>query len=66
MPRMSVKFNDKLSLVLEELQETTGKSKVEIIKKAIARLNYAVKKKKYGESLVLFKDGKVKQEILIP
>ena len=63
---MSVKLGPKTDNVLENLREETGKSKAELIRTAIALLDYTVERKKDGGRVVIVEKGKIKQEIILP
>jgi hypothetical protein len=65
--RMMVSFSENAYKTLEELQKATGESKAGILRTAIALLALAEeKKRKNGEGIAIVKNGKIKQEIVIP
>lgn len=68
MPRrMNITFNDEAYNVLEELQKKTGKTKSDLLRTALALLDYAQENKEKGKKLfVADKDDKFQKEILLP
>ena len=66
MPRrMNITFNDKAYNILEELQKKTGKTKSELLRTALALLDYAQENKEAGKKLFLTdKNDKIQKEIL--
>ncbi len=66
MRRMNITFNDKCYKALEKLSVMGEVSKGEILRNAIALLDYVEERKEQGYKLTLVKDGKMKQEIVMP
>jgi len=65
--RMNITFNEKAYSILEYLSKETGKTKAEVIRTALAILNYAEKRKQTDkEDLALVKGNRIVQKILIP
>lgn len=66
MPRrMNITFNDKAYNILEELQKKTGKTKSDLLRTALALLDYAQENKEAGKKLFLAdKNDKIQKEIL--
>lgn len=66
MPRINVTFNQKAYEALSKLEKKSGVSKSELLRNAIALLDYVEERKEHGEKLAVIKGDEVKQEILIP
>jgi metal-responsive CopG/Arc/MetJ family transcriptional regulator len=67
MPRMNIAFNEKAYKVLNELQKKTGKSKSELLRNALALLDYAEERKDKNEKIVVTdNENNIQREILIP
>jgi len=67
MPRMNITFNEKAYELLNELQKKTGKSKSELLRTALALLDYAEERKENDERIVVAdKYDKIQKEILLP
>lgn len=68
MPRrMNITFNDKAYDILEELQKKTGKTKSDLLRTALALLDYAQENKEKGKKLFIAgEDDKLQKEIILP
>lgn len=66
MPRINVTFNEKAFAALSKLEKKSGVSKSELLRNAIALLDYVEERKEYGERLAIVKGNRIKQEIVIP
>jgi metal-responsive CopG/Arc/MetJ family transcriptional regulator len=66
MPRINVTFNEKAYAALSKLEKKSGVSKSELLRNAIALLDYVEERKEQGEKLAIIKGNRVKQEIVFP
>jgi metal-responsive CopG/Arc/MetJ family transcriptional regulator len=66
MPRINVTFNEKAYAALSKLEKKSGVSKSELLRNAIALLDYVEERKEQGEKLAIIKGSRVKQEIVFP
>lgn len=65
MKRMNVTFNKKAYEALIKLENNSGIGKSEILRNAIALLNFVEEKKEEGYKLAIVKDN-IQHEIIIP
>lgn len=65
MKRMNVSFNKKAYEALIKMEEDSGIGKSEILRNAIALLNFVEEKKEEGYKLTVVKNN-VQHEIIIP
>ena len=65
---MNVVFNDKAYEVLSKLEKNSGKSKSEVLRNAIALLEYIedAKSRDEGVGVAIIKNNKITKEIIIP
>ena len=66
MQRINVTFNQKAYEALSKLEKKSGVSKSELLRNAIALLDYVEERKAHGEKLAIIKGDEIKQEIMIP
>lgn len=66
MKRMNLTFNKKAYEILKKLEEDSGIGKSEILRNAVALINYIEEKKREGYGIAIIKDGEIKQEIITP
>lgn len=66
MPRINVTFNEKAYEALSKLEKKSGVSKSELLRNAIALLDYVEERKEQGEKLAIIRGNRVKQEIVFP
>ena len=65
MPKYTLQMNENLESVLDELAETEGISKAQVIRRSLTLLKLAEDQKKNGYQLALTKDGEVSREIVL-
>ncbi|GAI58150.1 unnamed protein product, partial [marine sediment metagenome] len=60
MPRINVTFNEKAYEALSKLEKKSGVSKSELLRNAIALLDYVEERKEQGEKLAIIRGNRVK------
>jgi len=65
--RMNITFNDKAYDILEELQKKTGKTKSDLLRNALALLDYTQENKDKGKKLFIADENDtLEKEIVLP
>ena len=64
--RFNLSLNNKAYKALCNLADICDTDKSRVLRNAIALLDYIEEKKSEGYQLALIKDGKIKQEIIMP
>jgi predicted transcriptional regulator len=63
--KYTIKMNDRLDAVLDELASREGISKAQVIRKSLTLLKLAEDQKDQGYALTLVKEGEPSREILL-